>query len=110
MTVRFVLDGVEFTALNGGPDYTFTPAISIVVLCDTQDEVDRLWDALTEGGIEVQCGWLVDKFGVSWQVVPRVLNEMLSSPDREAANRATAAMLPMKKLDIAALRRAFEGA
>lgn len=110
LTVTFTLDGVEFQALNGGPEFTFSPASSIVVTCDTQDEIDRFWLRLTDGGQEVQCGWLIDRFGVSWQVTPRVLDEMIASPDRVAAQRAFAAMLPMKKLDIAELQRAFDGA
>lgn len=110
LSVRFMLDGVEFVALNGGPEFRFTPAISIAILCDTQADVDRLWDALTDGGEESQCGWLIDRFGVSWQVIPRGLNEMLTAPDHEAARRATEAMLSMRKIDIAAMRRAFEGA
>jgi len=108
LTVRFVLNGEEFVALNGGPDFKFSPAISIVVNCDSQDEVDTLWRKLTEGGQEVQCGWLTDKFGVSWQVVPREFSEMLDSPDKAAVKRAIAAMMPMKKLDLAVLRRAFD--
>jgi predicted 3-demethylubiquinone-9 3-methyltransferase (glyoxalase superfamily) len=110
LTVQFELDGVEFIALNGGPNYAFTPAISIVVTCDTQDEIDRFWSGLTDGGQEVQCGWLVDRFGVSWQVAPKVLDEMIASDDRAAAQRAFTAMLPMKKLDVAVLQRAFDGA
>jgi predicted 3-demethylubiquinone-9 3-methyltransferase (glyoxalase superfamily) len=110
MTVQFILNGERFLALNGGPQYTFTPAISFVANCDTQAEVDDLWSKLTEGGEEVQCGWLTDRFGVSWQVVPSALGEMLGATARAAAQRAFSAMLGMKKLDIAALRRAFEGA
>jgi len=109
MTVEFVLDGVEFVALNGGPQYTFTPAISFMASCETQDEVDRLWKALSEGGQEVQCGWLTDRFGVSWQIVPTALQDLLGSADRAAAQRAFTAMLGMKKLDIAALQRAYDG-
>jgi len=110
MTVEFILDGDEFLALNGGPQYAFTPAISFVANCETQEEIDRLWARLTDGGQEVACGWLTDRFGVSWQIVPTALGEMLSSTDRDAAQRAFTAMLDMKKLDIAALRRAYEGA
>ena len=109
MTVQFILDGVEFVAINGGPQFKFTPAISFVANCETQDEVDRLWQALSEGGQEVQCGWLTDKYGVSWQIVPTALPDMLSSADTAAAQRAFTAMLGMKKLDIAALQRAYEG-
>jgi predicted 3-demethylubiquinone-9 3-methyltransferase (glyoxalase superfamily) len=110
MTVGFIIDGLEFTALNGGPQFTFSEAISFVVDCETQEEVDEYWRKLTDGGQEGQCGWLTDRFGLSWQIVPRALGEMLSSPDRDAAQRATVAMLGMKKLDIAALRRAFDDA
>jgi len=110
MTVEFILDGDEFLALNGGPQYAFTPAISFVANCETQEEIDRLWARLTDGGQEVACGWLTDRFGVSWQIVPTAVGEMLSSTDRDAAQRAFTAMLDMKKLDIAALRRAYEGA
>ncbi len=108
LTVKFVLDGVEFLALNGGPDFTFTPAISIVVNCDTQDEVDHFWDRLSEGGAPGPCGWLTDKFGVSWQVAPRLLDELLASADREAAQRVFTAMLAMGKIEIDALQRAYD--
>ncbi len=110
LTVNFLLDGQEFFALNGGPQYTFTPAVSIVVHCDTQEEVDRAWAKLTEGGQEVQCGWVTDRYGLSWQVVPREFEKMLTSSDKAAVQRAIEAMLPMKKLDLPALRRAFENA
>jgi len=110
MSVEFVLKGMRFVALNGGPVYTFNPAISIVANCETQDEVDRLWDALTAGGEEVQCGWLVDRFGVSWQVVPVQLGDYIGGPDREGSQRALTAMLAMKKLDLAVLKAAYEGA
>jgi predicted 3-demethylubiquinone-9 3-methyltransferase (glyoxalase superfamily) len=109
MSVEFMLKGTRFVALNGGPVYAFNPAISIVANCETQDEVDRLWEALTDGGAEVQCGWLVDRFGVSWQVVPVQLGEYIGGPDREGSQRALTAMLAMKKLDIAALKAAYEG-
>lgn len=111
MTVEFELDGQRFTALNGGPVFTFTEAISLMVNCETQDEIDYYWDKLTAGGDEAaqQCGWLKDKFGVSWQVVPTVLDRMMTDPDPAKAARATEAMLQMKKFDIAALERAFEG-
>jgi len=109
MTVSFVLDGQEFMALNGGPEFQFSPAVSFVVTCDNQEEVDELWARLTEGGMEVQCGWLADKYGVSWQIVPRALPELLTSADKAAAQRAAIAMQGMKKLDIAALRKAYEG-
>jgi predicted 3-demethylubiquinone-9 3-methyltransferase (glyoxalase superfamily) len=111
MTVSFRLEGQEFTALNGGPHFKFTEAISFVVRCETQAEVDRYWDKLTEGGDEraQRCGWLKDKFGVSWQIVPVTLFEMMSGADKEKTGRAMQAMLQMKKLDLPALRRAYEG-
>jgi predicted 3-demethylubiquinone-9 3-methyltransferase (glyoxalase superfamily) len=109
MTVAFELDGQEFTALNGGPMFTFTEAISLVVNCETQDEVDHFWDTLSAGGQEVQCGWLKDRFGVSWQVVPTVLVEMLQDRDPERSKRVMGAMLTMKKISIEGLRRAYEG-
>lgn len=111
MTVDFELDGQRFTALNGGPVFTFNEAVSFQILCDTQAEVDRYWDRLTAGGDPnaQQCGWLKDKFGLSWQVVPKGMQEMLSDPGSEAATRATTAMLGMKKLDLDALRRAYAG-
>ena len=110
LTINFVVDGQEFFGLNGGPVYSFTPAISIVVHCDTQEEVDHAWAKLTEGGQEVQCGWLTDRYGVSWQIVPREFERMLLSEDKAAVQRAMSAMLPMKKLDLSALKKAFEGA
>lgn len=108
MTIDFELDGQEFTALNGGPVFRFSEAISFQIHCDTQQEVDHYWDKLTAGGDEraQQCGWLKDKFGVSWQVVPKQLIELLNDSDRARAERVTKAMLQMKKLDIAALERA----
>ncbi len=111
MTVDFELDGMRFTALNGGPVFTFTEAISLQIFCETQDEVDRYWERLTEGGDEraQQCGWLKDRFGVSWQVVPTVLARLMTDPDHEKSGRVMEAMLPMKKLDIAALERAYAG-
>ena len=110
LTVHFVLEGEEFMALNGGPQYKFNPAVSLVANCDTQQEVDELWNKLAQGGEEVECGWVTDKFGVSWQVVPREFIEMLSKPDKAAVRRAMAAMLQMKKLDLAVLRKAYDGA
>jgi predicted 3-demethylubiquinone-9 3-methyltransferase (glyoxalase superfamily) len=107
--VTFELAGRPFTALNGGPMFSFSPAISFVVDCDTQDEVDYYWDRLSAGGEESMCGWLVDRFGISWQVVPRVLGELLGGPDAEGAARATAAMLEMRRLDIASLEAAYRG-
>ena len=111
MTVDFDLDGQRFTALNGGPVFTFNEAVSFQILCETQAEVDRYWDALTAGGDPnaQQCGWLKDKFGLSWQVVPAGMQEMLSDPASEAASRAMTAMLQMKKLDVEELRRAYKG-
>ncbi len=109
VTVSFELDGRPFTAINGGPMFAFTPAVSFVVECDDQAEVDHYWERLTDGGEESMCGWLVDRFGVSWQVVPTMLADLIGGPDPEAAARATSAMLGMRKLDIAALRAAYEG-
>ena len=107
MSVKFVLDGLEFTALNGGPQFTFTEAISIFVTAETQDEVDDLWEKLTSGGGEPsQCGWLKDKYGLSWQIVPPVLFELLGDPDPSKSSRVMQAMLGMSKLDIAGLRAA----
>ncbi|MCB9152365.1 MAG: VOC family protein [Caldilineaceae bacterium] len=105
----FVLAGQEFMVLNGGPMYTFTPAISLFVKCETQQEVDHYWQKLTAGGCEEPCGWLKDKFGLSWQIIPNALGELLGAPDREKAGRALQAMLQMKKIDIAALQAAFDG-
>jgi predicted 3-demethylubiquinone-9 3-methyltransferase (glyoxalase superfamily) len=108
MTVAFELDGREFVALNGGPDFSFSEAISFVVYCETQEEVDTYWEALSEGGEQGPCGWLKDRFGVSWQVTPTALPRLLSDPDEEKAQRVMAAMLEMKKIDIAELERAAE--
>jgi predicted 3-demethylubiquinone-9 3-methyltransferase (glyoxalase superfamily) len=109
MTVEFELDGRRFMGLNGGPHFTFTPAISFSVDCTSQDEVDDLWAKLTDGGREDQCGWLQDRYGVSWQIVPNQLSDMLQDEDAEKSARVMNAMLQMKKLDIDALRRAYEG-
>jgi predicted 3-demethylubiquinone-9 3-methyltransferase (glyoxalase superfamily) len=109
MTVEFELDGQKFTALNGGPLFKFTEAISLVVNCENQKEVDHFWDKLSAGGEEVQCGWLKDRFGVSWQVVPTVLVELLQDKDPERSRRAMSAMLKMKKLDIDVLQKAHQG-
>jgi predicted 3-demethylubiquinone-9 3-methyltransferase (glyoxalase superfamily) len=109
MTVAFELNGQEFVALNGGPLFKFTEAISFVVNCETQEEVDHFWEKLSAGGQEVQCGWLKDRFGVSWQVVPTVLVEMLQDEDPLKARRVMGAMLKMKKIDVEALKRAYEG-
>jgi predicted 3-demethylubiquinone-9 3-methyltransferase (glyoxalase superfamily) len=111
LTVEFSLDGQEFTALNGGPTFQFTEAVSFVVHCDTQKEVDYYWEKLLAGGEPSQCGWLKDQFGLSWQIVPNILLELIGSADRAKANRATQAMMKMVKLDIEALRKAaYEGA
>jgi predicted 3-demethylubiquinone-9 3-methyltransferase (glyoxalase superfamily) len=109
VTVSFELDGEEFVALNGGPQFSFTEAVSFQISCDGQEEVDHFWDALSEGGEESQCGWLKDRYGLSWQVVPSVLFELLGDPDPLRASRATQAMLGMRKLDIEALRSAADG-
>jgi predicted 3-demethylubiquinone-9 3-methyltransferase (glyoxalase superfamily) len=109
MTVDFVLDGQRFTGINGGPEFSFDEAISLLIECEDQDEVDYYWDALTEGGSESQCGWLKDRYGLSWQVVPQGMDEVFADPDRERAQRAMQAMLGMRKLDIAELRRAADG-
>ncbi|MBV8950427.1 MAG: VOC family protein [Actinobacteria bacterium] len=110
MTVSFELDGQEFVGLNGGPESTFDEAISFMVQCDSQAEVDEYWDRLTaDGGQESQCGWLKDRFGVSWQIIPTRLNELLGDPDPERARRAMQAMLQMHKIDIEAMERAADG-
>ena len=108
MTANFELEGQEFVALNGGPSFKFSQGISLFVGCDTQQEVDAFWEKLSEGGSKGPCGWLTDRFGVSWQIVPRVLGEMLASKDRAKADRAMKAMLQMSKLDIAKLKQAYE--
>ena len=110
LTVDFELDGQRFTGINGGPEFTFDEAVSFQISCQDQDEVDYYWDRLSEGGEEGQCGWLKDRFGLSWQVVPTEMEELLGAPDPERAQRAMQAMLGMAKLDIAALRRAADGA
>jgi predicted 3-demethylubiquinone-9 3-methyltransferase (glyoxalase superfamily) len=109
MSVTFELEGQPFYALNGGPLYTFTPAISLFVNCETQEEVDALWEKLCDAGRPNRCGWLTDKYGLSWQIIPSVLGKLLQSGDRERSNRAMKAMLAMNKLDIAALQAAFDG-
>jgi predicted 3-demethylubiquinone-9 3-methyltransferase (glyoxalase superfamily) len=109
MTVAFRLEGQPFTALNGGPQFKFSEAISLQVFCDTQDEVDHFWSKLSDGGEEGPCGWLKDKFGLSWQIVPSALLGMVCDPDAEKSQRVTRAFLQMKKLDIATLERAYEG-
>jgi predicted 3-demethylubiquinone-9 3-methyltransferase (glyoxalase superfamily) len=108
MTVSFTVEGREFAALNGGPQFTFSPAISFVINCETQEEVDTYWEKLGDGGEEGQCGWLTDRYGVSWQVVPTVLEEMLGDTDGARSQRVMQAMLQMVKLDIEGLKRAYE--
>jgi predicted 3-demethylubiquinone-9 3-methyltransferase (glyoxalase superfamily) len=110
MTGTFELEGQEFMALNGGPDHNFTDAISFFVDCKTQEEVDELWSRLTEGGEEGPCGWLKDKFGLSWQIIPTALGDMLGDPDPIKSQRVMQAMLQMKKIDIKALQEAYEQA
>jgi len=109
MSAKFQLDGQEFFALNGGPQFTFTPAISFFVNCETQPEVDRLWEKLSEGGEKQRCGWLTDKFGLSWQVIPSVLGELLQDNDAEKSERVWQAMLQMDKIEIKGLKQAYEG-
>ena len=108
MTIAFQLEGRDFVALNGGPMFKFTEAISLSVDCETQQEVDELWEKLSAGGQPGQCGWLKDKYGLSWQIVPSVLVEMLQDKDAEKSKRVMQAMLQMSKIDIAALKRAYE--
>jgi predicted 3-demethylubiquinone-9 3-methyltransferase (glyoxalase superfamily) len=108
MTVTFELEGQRFMALNGGPIFKFSPAVSFLVSCETQQEVDSLWQKLSEGGEQEQCGWLKDKFGVSWQIVPNILSEMIHDKDANKSERVIKAMLQMKKLDIQGLRKAYE--
>ena len=108
MVVTFQLDGQEFIALNGGPQFTFSPAISLVVNCETQGEVDAFWEKLSEGGEKLQCGWLKDKYGLSWQIVPTVLGEMMQDKDAERSQRVMKAMLQMNKIDIERLKQAYE--
>ena len=110
MSATFQLDGQDFMALNGGPHYTFTPAISFFVSCETQEEVDELWEKLSDGGEEDQCGWLKDRYGLSWQIIPTALIDLLGDPDPERSQRVMKAMLQMKKIDVAALERAAEAA
>ncbi len=108
MSVTFQLEGQDFMALNGGPLFSFTPAVSFFVNCETQQEIDELWEKLTAGGGEVRCGWLKDKYGLSWQIVPTALGEMLQDPDPEKSKRVMQALMQMNKLDIAALKQAYE--
>jgi predicted 3-demethylubiquinone-9 3-methyltransferase (glyoxalase superfamily) len=109
ISISFQLAGQEFTALNGGPSFQFAEGISLFVSCETQEEIDRLYDTLSEGGEKQPCGWLKDRFGVSWQIIPPVLGELLGDPDPEKAQRAMQAMLKMHKIDIAALKQAHAG-
>ena len=108
MTILFEIEGQRFLALNGGPHFKFTPAISLIVNCATQAEIDDLWDRLSEGGAPGQCGWLTDKFGVSWQIVPSFVPHIMQSGDAAAVERVMRAVMPMKKLDVAELQQAFE--
>jgi len=110
MSVTFELEGQPFYALNGGPQFKFTPAISLFVNCETQQEVDELWSKLTAGGSDEQCGWLKDKYGLSWQIMPKTLGRLLNDKNPKKANAAMQAMLKMKKIDIKALQQAFDGA
>jgi predicted 3-demethylubiquinone-9 3-methyltransferase (glyoxalase superfamily) len=109
MVVEFELDGQAFVGLNGGPNFTFDEAVSFQVHCESQDEIDYYWDKLTQGGKEGPCGWLKDKFGLSWQVVPSVIPRMMSDPDSAKSGRVMSAFLQMKKLDLAKLQQAFDG-
>lgn len=109
MSVIFQLEGQDFFALNGGPHYTFSPAISFYVGCTTQDEVDNLWERLSQGGAKQQCGWVTDKFGVTWQVIPEILGKLLHDPDPVRSQRVMQAMLQMNKIDIAKLKEAHGG-
>ena len=109
LTVSFQLEGQEFIALNGGAHYKFNPAISLFVNCETQAEVDAYWDKLVEGGKPIQCGWLEDRYGLCWQIVPRQMMEMLHGKDQARTNRAMQAMMKMVKLDLAELKRAYDG-
>jgi len=109
MIVNFQLEGQQFMALNGGPVFIFTPAISLFVDCETQQEVDQLWDKLSDGGRKDRCGWLQDKYGLSWQIIPRALSMLMSDPDRQKSGRVMQAMLLMDKIDIQKLQNAYEG-
>jgi predicted 3-demethylubiquinone-9 3-methyltransferase (glyoxalase superfamily) len=107
LTVLFELDGQEFLALNGGPEFQFTEAVSFIVNCETQQEVDRMWEKLSKGGKEVQCGWLTDRYGLSWQIVPTAVGKMLADPDPRRVERVFRAIMGMKKLDIKGLEEAY---
>ncbi len=108
MTATFEIEGQQFMALDGGPHYSFTPAISFFVNCKDQAEVDELWTKLTDGGEESRCGWLVDKFGLSWQIIPEALGRLMGDPDRARANRVMQAMMQMDKIDVAKLQEAYD--
>lgn len=110
MTVEWELDGSRFLGIDGGPRFSFDEAVSFLIECETQEELDRYWERLTDGGRESECGWLVDRFGLSWQVVPKGMDELFADEGSERAQRAMAAMLGMRKLDLAAMRRAADGA
>jgi len=110
MTVNFQLEGQKFIALNGGPHFRFTPAISLFVNCESQQEVDRLWDELSEGGRKDRCGWLQDRYGLSWQIIPVTLMQLMSDPDKQKAGRVMKAMLAMDKIDVEKLEAAAEAA
>ncbi len=109
MTATFQIEGQEFMALNGGPAFKFSPAISFFVNCETQEEVDQLWEKLSAGGETIQCGWLKDKFGVTWQIIPKALGELMGDRDPQKSQRVMQAMMKMVKIDVAALKRAYEG-
>lgn len=109
MIIDFQLDGQDFTALNGGPEFKFNEAVSLVVHCQTQEEVDHFWERLSEGGETIECGWLKDKFGLAWQIVPDILLEMLRDSDPQKRDRVMKAMLKMKKLDLEGLKQAAQG-
>ncbi|HEY9676426.1 MAG TPA: VOC family protein [Drouetiella sp.] len=109
MVITFELDGQDYMALNGGPVFKFNPAISFMINCDTQEEIDRMWDELSDGGSIQGCGWVTDKFGISWQVVPKVFGTMMKDPDAAKTRRVMASLLQMQKLDIEALEKAFAG-
>lgn len=110
LTIEFQIEGQEFLALNAGPAFKFTEAVSFIINCETQDEIDSYWSKLTEGGTESECGWLKDKFGLSWQVVPAILGDMMADSDGEKVSRLMSAMMKMKKLDIKTLEDAYSGA
>jgi len=110
LTVQFTLNGAEYMALNGGPQYQFSPVVSLVACCDSQEELDSLWQKLSEGGQQSQCGWLIDRYGVSWQIVPRTMRKLLNSPEGAAAQRSFAAKMTMTKLDMVAIQRAYDSA